>query len=492
MRKKSFNTTALLVTLALTAPVFAPSARAEDFFFDSHTSINGLTPAYSDPGSRDLARFSHRDSNLTLDWTNEGKEGGISRGSGVSAIYNTPEITAKNITVLATQKGNQLNDNGIIYSGTGHDGKITATETITIRANDDAIYTESNDHRVEISGFRRLELVSTGKPSFFSGSAGYAIMNNGTNNFLTITGGENSEIEMTNTGGRAVVADNSDTAGSTKTTLTADTIYLHAKGYYAIVQTKAHYAFTGGQIEINGREKTILTNENASGTAVSAQATAGGKGLIAINKQSQGVLEITGKVAATNGTADLDFAGDHSFLQGDMTASGGTGKILAGFNGAGARMQGDISAARGSLVTAAFSGEDASFTGNLRVAGTSRVDVSVTHHGLWTGKAETKDDAMTAVTLSNGSRWNVTENSNVSSLDLSSGATASLAGSAHRLDVGTLDAGGAPGRFELDLAYHDNNVATYENAADSDSSMPTADRGAPSPSSLRPSRLSMP
>lgn len=200
MRKKSFNTTALLVTLALTAPVFTPSARAEDFFFDSHTSINGLTPAYSDPGSRDLARFSHRDSNLTLDWTNEGKEGGISRGSGVSAIYNTPEITAKNITVLATQKGNQLNDNGIIYSGTGHDGKITATETITIRANDDAIYTESNDHRVEISGFRRLELVSTGKPSFFSGSAGYAIMNNGTNNFLTITGGENSEIEMTNTG----------------------------------------------------------------------------------------------------------------------------------------------------------------------------------------------------------------------------------------------------------------------------------------------------
>lgn len=468
MRKKSFNTTALLVTLALTAPVFTPSAQAEDFFFDSHTSINGLTPAYSDPGSRDLARFSHRDSNLTLDWTNEGKEGGISRGSGVSAIYNTPEITAKNITVLATQKGNQLNDNGIIYSGTGHDGKITATETITIRANDDAIYTESNDHRVEISGFRRLELVSTGKPSLFSGSAGYAIMNNGTNNFLTITGGENSEIEMTNTGGRVVVADNSDTAGSTKTTLTADTIYLHAKGYYAIVQTKAHYAFTGGQIEINGREKTILTNENASGTAVSAQATAGGKGLIAINKQSQGALEITGKVAATNGTADLDFAGDHSFLQGDMTASGGTGKILAGFNGAGARMQGDISAARGSLVTAAFSGEDASFTGNLRVAGTSRVDVSVTHHGLWTGKAETKDDAMTAVTLSNGSRWNVTENSNVSSLDLSSGATASLAGSAHRLDVGTLDAGGAPGRFELDLAYHDNNVATYENAADSD------------------------
>ena len=78
------------------------------------------------------------------------------------------------------------------------------------------------------------------------------------------------------------------------------------------------------------------------------------------------------------------------------------------------------------------------------------------------------ENATTAITLSNGSRWDLTANSNVSSLDLSSGATASLAGDAHSLDVGTLSASGASGIFEMDLAYHDNKVATYENATDSD------------------------
>lgn len=98
--RKSLKTTVLLVTLAVTAPGVTQTANAEEFKFDSHTSINGVTPGYSEPGSSDLARFSHPDSDLTLDWTNEGKEGGLSRTSGVSAIYNTPEITAKNIRLV--------------------------------------------------------------------------------------------------------------------------------------------------------------------------------------------------------------------------------------------------------------------------------------------------------------------------------------------------------------------------------------------------------
>lgn len=561
--RKSLKTTVLLVTLAVTAPGVTQTANAEEFKFDSHTSINGVTPGYSEPGSSDLASFSHPDSDLTLDWTNEGKEGGLSRTSGVSAIYNTPEITAKNITVIATQKGNQWNDKGIVYNGTGHNGKITAAGTITVRTNDDCIYTESNGHHIEISGFRKMVLESTGTPSFFQGSSGYVIMNNGTNNFLTITGGENSEIEMTNKGGRAVVADNSSSAGSTKTTITAHTIHLHANGYSAIVQTQAHRAFTGGQIEINGLDKTIITHESETGTAVRAQATTG-KGLIEINKKSQGVVEITGGVMARNGTADIDFAGSRSFLKGNMTASGEKGKILADFKGRESRMTGnmassdtsaiqavfsgekasltgnidttarsyqsgsgyvgnrsavnalfsgtdtsmtgDITAAgdskvtavfsgsnasftgnidttdttrtgngghtvdspNNSTVTAAFSGEGAAFTGNLSAAGTSKVSVSVTSQGLWEGKAHTEEEAATSVTLSNGSRWNITDNSNVSAMDLSSGAIASLSGRARSLDMGTLTASGAPGTFEMDLAYHDNNVSTYETAMDSD------------------------
>lgn len=523
---------------------------AADYNFDSHTSING-SGGYHDPGSSDLDNFSHPDSDLTLDWTNEGKTGGISRGSGVSAIYNTPEVTAKNITVIATQKGNQWNDKGIIYNNSSNNGKITATGTIKIQTNDDCIYTNTNDHNVEISGFNKLILKATGKPS--SQSSGYAIMNNGTNNFLMITGGENSEIDMTNTGKRAVVADNSSSAGSTKTSLTANTINLHANiinskysfVQYSIVQTAAHPLFTGGQIEINGLDKTIINNENKNdGIAVNAYAPSyatSGKSLIEINKKSKGVVEITGDVVGDNGTADIDFAGRQSFLTGDMKASGENGKILANFKGneakmtgdidttatgydsnyniignkgtveanftgSNASMTGDITAAgdskvttvfsgnkasftgnidttqtsrtgswnnlvdspNNSAVTADFSGNGASFTGSLKAAGTSTAEISVTNQGNWKGSAHTNDKAATSVTLSNGSIWNITENSNVSAMDLSSGAVASLSGSAHSLNMGTLKASGVPGTFAMDLTYHDNDVSTYENATDSD------------------------
>lgn len=511
------------------------------YHFDSHTSING-SGGYHDKGSSDLDSFSHPDSDLTLDWTNEGKTGGISRGSGVSAIYNTPEVTAKNITVIATQEGNQWNDKGIIYNNSSNNGKITATGTIKIQTNDDCIYTNTDGHNVEISGFNKLMLEATGKS--FHQSSGYAIMNNGTNNFLTITGGENSEIDMTNTGNRAVVADNSDTAGSTKISLTANTINLHANvnsKYYSIVKTAAHYAFTGGQIEINGLDKTIINNENKNGgIAVDAYANSG-KSLIEINKKSKGVVEITGDVVGDNGTADIDFAGSQSFLTGNMKASGENGKILAdfkgneakmtgnidttetgydsnyniignkgtveaNFTGSNASMTGDIIAAgdskvttvfsgnkasftgaidttktskigawnnlvdspNHSTVTADFSGNNAAFTGSLKAAGTSTAKVSLTNQGNWKGAAHTRDEADTAVTLSNGSIWNITENSNVSVMDLSSGAVASLSGSAHSLNMGTLKASGVPGTFAMDLTYHDNNVSTYENATDSD------------------------
>lgn len=483
---------------------------AADYNFDSHTSING-SGGYHDPGSSDLDSFSHPNSDLTLDWTNAGETtGGISRESGVSAIYNTPEVTAKNITVIATQKGNQWNDKGIIYNNLSNNGKITATGTIKIQTNDDCIYTNNEDHNVEISGFNKLILKSQG--------SGYAIMNNRTNNFLTITGGKNSDIDMTNTGNRAVIADNSFTAGSTKTSLTANTINLHANiinskdsfVQYSIVQTAANPFFTGGQIEINGLDKTIINNENKNdGIAVNAYAPSyatSGKSLIEINKKSKGVVEITGDVVGDNGTADIDFAGRQSFLTGDMKASGENGKILANFKGNETKMTGDITAAgdskvttifsgnkasftgnidttqtsrivswnncvdspNNSAVTADFSGNGASFTGSLKAAGTSTAKISVTNQGNWKGSAHTNDKAVTSVTLANGSIWNITENSNVSAMDLSSGAVASLSGSAHSLNMGNLKASGVPGTFAMDLTYHDNNVSIYENATDSD------------------------
>ena len=152
-----------------------------------------------------------------------------------------------------------------------HTAKSLHQGIIFVKTYDDCIYMNSPAHTVDITGFKKLIFNSSGMPT--KGSSGYAIMNNGIDNYLNIIGGENSEIEMTNTGRRAVVADNSSTAGSTKTTITANSIYLHANGSSAIVQTKTHHSFTGGQIEINGIDKTIITNEKDGGTAVSAQAS---------------------------------------------------------------------------------------------------------------------------------------------------------------------------------------------------------------------------
>lgn len=328
-------------------------------------------PRYREKGSTDRKSFSEPESSITLDWSNRGTDTGLPRPTGISLIFNTPEITAKKITVIANQKGNQWNDKGIIYDqkDVSH-GKITAAGIIFVETYDDCIYMNSPAHTVDITGFKKLIFKSAGTP--LKGSSGYAIMNHGIDNYLNIIGSENSEIEMTNTGQRAVIADNSSTARSTKTTPTANAIHLHANASsYAIVQTKAHHSFTGGQIEINGIDKTIITNEKDGGTAVSAQASGEGKGLIEINKKTSGVVEITGAVTASNGTADIDFAGDPSFLKGNMTSSGEKGKILADFKDADSQMTGDMKTSSTAAIDATFSGENAVLTGNINTMETS-------------------------------------------------------------------------------------------------------------------------
>lgn len=158
-------------------------------------------PRYREKGSTDRKSFSEPESSITLDWSNRGTDTGLPRPTGISLIFNTPEITAKKITVIANQKGNQWNDKGIIYDqkDVSH-GKITAAGIIFVETYDDCIYMNSPAHTVDITGFKKLIFKSAGTP--LKGSSGYAIMNNGIDNYLNIIGSENSEIEMTNTGQR--------------------------------------------------------------------------------------------------------------------------------------------------------------------------------------------------------------------------------------------------------------------------------------------------
>ena len=103
--KNSLKRTTLLVSVALLAPTLARPVHAEDFVFDSHTAINGIMPSYSEKGSNDIKSFSDPESSITLDWTNIGTDTGLPRSTGISPIFNAPEVTAKNITVIVGKKG---------------------------------------------------------------------------------------------------------------------------------------------------------------------------------------------------------------------------------------------------------------------------------------------------------------------------------------------------------------------------------------------------
>ena len=93
--------------------------------------------------------------------------------------------------------------------------------------------------------------------------------------------------------------------------------------------------------------------------------------------KTSGVVEITGAVTASNGTADIDFAGDPSFLKGNMTSSGEKGKILADFKDADSQMTGDMKTSSTAAIDATFSGENAVLTGNIN---TMETKLSV---GIW-------------------------------------------------------------------------------------------------------------
>ena len=144
-------------------------------------------PRYREKGSTDRKSFSEPESSITLDWSNRGTDTGLPRPTGISLIFNTPEITAKKITVIANQKGNQWNDKGIIYDqkDVSH-GKITAAGIIFVETYDDCIYMNSPAHTVDITGFKKLIFKSAGTP--LKGRSGYAIMNNGIDNYLNIIG----------------------------------------------------------------------------------------------------------------------------------------------------------------------------------------------------------------------------------------------------------------------------------------------------------------
>ena len=281
--------------------------------------------------------------------------------------------------------------------------------------------------------------------------------------------------------------------------------------------------FTGhymeeGHIDIEGGHAVIIgSSDHENEFAVQGFSQGDGFSTIYINKDSKGTVTINGRATAESAEVNIHYAGEGSLQNGEVLAAkshpnsearftvgdGGTPGTKTGvmnlvFSGAGAGMNGNMTAEEGSSVTADFSGDNAFFngnitarkgerftdgetssvtvnasgnatlTGNVNVEDGGMSSVNLSGKSLWTGKsALSGTEAVSNVSVKDNSTWKVTADSAVSTLKLS-GGTVDLEGSAHQIKIGHLSADGTPGTFRMDMTYHDNQLSTYENAKDSD------------------------
>lgn len=433
---------------------------------DTDTLINKMSGNYN-----------HPDRNLIIKWTD-------SKLSDGAAIRNV-DVNAKNITVEADFKGNQWNNKGVITDKDKHTN-ITASGNINITSYDDSVYTQVTG-TTTIEGFKNLIIKSTD---------GFGLVDNGGG--ITVNGEQGSTVDITSYGkpgiGNTLRCKNPyfppfivpDLVGK-GITINSDKIKITSPdGSIFSGRTKNDtfkVSLNASDIDLNGRVEAyygdVFLTSHTDGTVTikdeekgSISATNGSK--VTINEKAQGLVQLDGKISAGSGASVLaNMTGTGSYLNVDsnknaVEVSGNKSNVTLNMEGNDSYLKGNILTQNKGQADIKISGNSASFTGSLKAAGTSTAKISVTNQGNWKGSAHTNDKAVTSVALANGSIWNITENSNVSAMDLSSGAVASLSGSAHSLNMGNLKASGVPGTFAMDLTYHDNNVSTYENATDSD------------------------
>ena len=243
------------------------------------------------------------------------------------------------------------------------------------------------------------------------------------------------------------------------------------------------FAQNPGALNLNfsGESSGMTGNLSVSDDSTAAVALAGSNtyltGNVTTGDDSTTAISLTGSNASLTGdvttsdssTATVSLAGSNSSLTGNVTTSNNSTALVA-LTGSNTSLTGNMKTSGTSTLTVEATGSNAVITGDLNNEG-GTANVLLSKQSLWTGTATTADSdtAVTNVTLEDNSVWNVTEDSAVSTLRLSSGGVVNLEGTANKLRIGHLtSAANLSGTLQMDLTYHDNSVSTYENATDSD------------------------
>ena len=221
-------------------------------------------------------------------------------------------------------------------------------------------------------------------------------------------------------------------------------------------------------------DNTIICNDNSSNdrgiqnkngnvtiTSLNGENTiwGGDKGIYAQGAASvdvtaeKGSNTVTGKNVFALGSdkGAITLNAKDNYVYSDVQAMFANGGVITVNSTGITGMIGDVVAKRAGYAKAGFDSEKSYLLGAV-------------HTNDWFALYSTTD-----LTFTDGATWYLTDNSNVSNLTLANGIvdlTANEKGNAHQVSIDRYLSGS--GLFKLDLTYHDNDVASYMNAEDSD------------------------
>ncbi|MCG5031040.1 autotransporter outer membrane beta-barrel domain-containing protein [Mesosutterella sp. OilRF-GAM-744-9] len=225
-------------------------------------------------------------------------------------------------------------------------------------------------------------------------------------------------------------------------TITAASVFLAGSG-----EEPAGLAENGGLLSLGGEKAGLVS---ISGTAAARKG-----GGVEIGGESSGA-NVSGNLEAESGgviRARFNTAG--SLLSGSVLSQGEGSEVTAQFHGG--RFSGEVLAQDSGAVNLEFTGAGAQLEGSIEAHRNGTVQASFAEDAGFSGRAfTTNSNTATNLSFITGSYWNVTADSNVTSLTVDGTAAISLRGAASSLTVDqTLRGSGA--LFDLDLDASNKN-----------------------------------
>lgn len=341
-------------------------------------------------------------------------------------------ITAKNVEMLS-------DGDWVIHNNGASSINITATEAVNMESKASGGITNNSTGAINISS-KEFTLNSV-YDSLSAGSGDIIIETVGDN---TITATRTGEPSQWGTAGNGVHAKAATIQVISKTG--NNTINAGLDGLQAAKWTSANggacVEAPNAKIEVIGVNNIIKAERNGAYTL---------GGNIEVTSSNDNLIE-----AETGLYADT---GNITFNAGNNTVINATDKAMYATNRGVATVTSEkLTQMTGNIVADCFGSATAGFDSkDSYLLGAVHTDDGFSRYST------------TDLTFTNGATWYLTANSNVSDLTLANGIvdlTANEKGNAHQVSIDRYLSGS--GLFKLDLTYHDNDVASYMNAEDSD------------------------